>query len=323
MMGVSLKTLQSVGEFWMQDGSLLFALFFSITWIVIFAQQIGWSDSINSRLGKMGPWRGAAFASVGGLVTPFCSCSTVPVLSGMLRSDVRLATSFAFLISSPVINEGVIVLLLGKSGLIATAIYVLEAGILTTLAGVLVEAMGMICYLRPVEIQNVSSGSANLILDSGPMRLPLSVIFKVATRFAMKEIKHVSPYLLMGLGIGSLIYGFVPAEFLQGLTKIIPGPLLVVISALIGIPIYISPIAVVPVGFALIAKGFPIGPLIAFLIAAAGTSPPEMILLLRIFKWQLVATHVLVVFIASISLGFVLSVVWPWINTLKPLLGGG
>lgn len=307
-------------EFLLMDGALLIGLFFGITWLVVFLQQLGVGAVLNQRLSGMGRWRGAAMASVGGLVTPFCSCSTVPILTGMLRADIRLSTSFAFLIASPVINEGVIALLLGKSGLLLALAYVAVAGVVTTVAGVLIESVGMARHLRPL---GNAAGSAALMIDNPDGGLPRSSTLdgaRVAARLALVELKTVAPYLAIGLAIGAFIYGLVPDEMLFKLSTSMPEIWLVVVAALIGIPMYISPIAVIPIGYALLAKGFPVGPLLAFLIAAAGTSIPEMVLLLRIFKWQLVAAHVAVVVVSAIVLGYVIGALWPMVVALH-LLG--
>jgi uncharacterized membrane protein YraQ (UPF0718 family) len=298
-------------EFLLMDGALLIGLFFGITWLVVFLQQLGVGGALNQRLSGLGRWRGAAMASVGGLVTPFCSCSTVPVLTGMLRADIRLSTSFAFLIASPVINEGVIALLLGKSGLLLALAYVAVAGVVTTVAGVLIESAGMARHLRPL---GNAAGSAALMIDNPAGGMPRSTTLdgaRVAVRLALVELKTVAPYLAIGLAIGAFIYGLVPDEMLFKLSTSMPEVWLVVVAALIGMPMYISPITVIPIGYALLAKGFPVGPLIAFLIAAAGTSIPEMVLLFRIFRWQLVAAHVAVVVLSAIVLGYVIGALWP------------
>lgn len=315
-----MKSFQAMLEFVLMDGTLLIGLFYGITWLVVFMQQLGVGGALNQRLSGMGRWRGAAMASVGGLVTPFCSCSTVPVLTGMLRAEIRLSTSFAFLIASPVINEGVIALLLGKSGLMLALVYIAVAGAVTTLAGVMIESMGMARHLRPL---GNAAGSRALMVDNpggGLQRSSTLTAARVAARLALVELKQVAPYLAIGLAIGAVIYGLVPDAMLMTLSKSMPEVWLVIVAALIGMPMYISPITVIPIGYALLAKGFPVGPLIAFLIAAAGTSIPEMVLLFRIFKWQLVAAHVAVVVLSAIVLGYVIGALWPWVATVQ-LLG--
>ena len=307
-------------EFLLQDGALLIGLFFSITWLVVFMQQLGAGNSLNNRLAQMGRWRGAAMASVAGLVTPFCSCSTVPVLTGMLRADIRLGTSFAFLIASPVINEGVIALLLGKSGLVLAISYIVAAGFLTTLFGVVVELFGMSRFLRPLAA--TAATSAVFVNTPGSAAYKPSTVeaAKAAARMALVELRTVAPYLAMGLLSGAAIYGVVPEKMLFDLSHSVPEAWLVVIAAVIGIPMYVSPITVIPIGYALLAKDFPVGPLVAFLIAAAGTSIPEMVLLLRLFRWQLVLAHIAVVLTASVALGFLMGSLWPLVQSLPFVL---
>ena len=130
-------------RFLVLDGALLVGLFLLITWIVVLLQQRLPMHATQSRLMASSGWRSAFLASVGGVVTPFCSCSTIPVLSGMLRAGVGFAPSFAFLVASPVVNEGVFILLLSTKGP-APAFGFLAAGLaLTSTAGVLAHRLGL------------------------------------------------------------------------------------------------------------------------------------------------------------------------------------
>lgn len=293
--------LQAALQFLIVDGSVLVGLFVLITMLVLVAQQLALGRSIEKGLSKAGMWKGAVLAAVGGTVTPFCSCSTVPVLTGMLRSKIRLAASFTFLIASPVINEGVIVLLAGGPGLISVSAYVLMAGAICVVAGVLVDQGGMLRYVK-------LAGEADIMPDgylggheSG--RPPLSFAIKAAWAATKMELRQLLPYLAIGLVIGAAIYGYVPAEMLAQLNTQFSPFVLIPIVALLAVPIYISPMAAVPIGFALLEKGMGSGAVFAFLIAGAGTSLPEMILLGRLFRWPLVLTHIAVVVIAAVLLG--------------------
>lgn len=292
---------QAAVQFLIVDGSVLVGLFVLITMLVLVAQQLALGRSIEKGLSKAGMWKGAVLAAVGGTVTPFCSCSTVPVLTGMLRSKIRLAASFTFLIASPVINEGVIVLLAGGPGLISVSAYVLLAGAICVVAGVLVDQGGMLRYVK-------LAGEADIMPDgylggheSG--RPPLSFAIKAAWAATKMELRQLLPYLAIGLVVGAAIYGYVPAEMLTQLNTQFSPFVLIPVVALLAVPIYISPMAAVPIGFALLEKGMGSGAVFAFLIAGAGTSLPEMILLGRLFRWPLVLTHIAVVVIAAVLLG--------------------
>lgn len=292
---------QQALQFLIVDGSLLIGLFILITMLVLVTQQLAVGRSIEAGLARAGLWKGAVLAAVGGTVTPFCSCSTVPVLTGMLRSNIRLAASFTFLIASPVINEGVIVLLAGGPGLLSVALYVLLAGFICVVAGVVVDRSGMLRFVKisqdPLELPDGYLGGH----EQG--RPPLQFVLRAAWAATRMELRQLLPYLVVGLLVGAAIYGYVPSSVLEGLNRQFSPFVLIPLVAVLAVPIYVSPMAAVPIGFALLEKGMGPGAVFAFLIAGAGTSLPEMIMLGRLFRWQLVLTHMAVVLIAAVLLG--------------------
>ena len=286
------------------DGSLLIALFVVITWLVFLAQQLAVGQSVQNALMTNGTWRGAAVAAVGGAITPFCSCSTVPVLSGMLRARIPLSACFTFLIASPVINEGVVVLLAGSAGTLSALSYVLMAGVLCVAAGVVVERLGLQRFLRSGSSAEVALPEGNLGVVGDTRRPPMSFALRTAWSATAMELRHLGPYLALGILVGALIYGYVPTRSIAESAAVLPAHWMIPLAALIAAPLYISPLVAVPVGFALIEKGVGAGPVIAFLIAGAGTSLPEMILLGRLFRWQLLVAHIATVLLAALVLGF-------------------
>ncbi len=290
-------------NFILLDGLMLVILFLGISMLIFLAQQFSLGRSIEVKLANASSWNGATLAAIGGAVTPFCSCSTVPVLSGMLRSKIGLASCFTFLISSPVINEGVIILLVSGPGFGSAVIFVLSAALLSILAGILVERTGMIRFLRPLGTVAVPEGYMG---DStGEVSRPK---FRTALSFswgaARMELRQIMPYLVIGIIIGGLIHGYMPENILTDLDHTFPPYFLIPLVALIAVPLYISPMAIVPIGYALIEKGMDPGPLVALLISGAGTSLPEMILLLRLFRWPLIVAHIVAVVTAAVILGF-------------------
>jgi uncharacterized membrane protein YraQ (UPF0718 family) len=293
-------------HFILVDGSLLIALFVIITMLVFLTQQLAVGRSVQTALagGARGTWRGAAMAAVGGAVTPFCSCSTVPVLSGMLRAHIPLSACFTFLIASPVINEGVVVLLAGSSGTVEALAYVLMAGTLCVVAGIVVERIGLGRYLRATTEREPALPEGYLGASGEALRPPLAFALHNAWAGTRLELRHLGPYLMAGILVGALIYGYVPTWALAQLAERLPPHWMIVLAALVAAPLYISPLMAVPIGFALIEKGTGAGPVIAFLIAGAGTSLPEMILLGRLFRWQLLLAHIATVLLAALALGF-------------------
>ena len=293
-------------EFLLMDGALLVGLFLLITWgVVLLQQRIPFQTTQKHLVGSNG-WGAAFAASVGGVITPFCSCSTIPVLNGMLRAGVGFTPSFAFLVSSPVVNEGVLILLFSTKGLVPGFTFLFAGLALTSAAGVLAERMGLARHI----VKASSPPSKGSFVGTTEPRWPG---FAPASRFAwlaaVQELRRVAPYLVAGLLIGGLIYGAVPKEMLFGLVDQVPPSLLYLACALIGVPLYVSPIAALPIGFALIEKGFPVGPLVTFLVSAIGTSPPEVVMLLRLFRLPLVLAHTATVILCALVLGITVSAV--------------
>lgn len=292
-------------KFLVMDGALLIGLFFLVTWAVVLLQQRIPFQATQSRLLGASGWRSAMAASVAGVITPFCSCSTIPVLSGMLRAGVGFAPSFAFLVASPVVSEGVLILLFSTKGALAALTFLIAGLLLTSAAGVLVNRLGLERYVLLAAVPNGVT-----YVGSGSPRWPG---WRPASRFAslsaVHELRRTAPYLLVGLLIGGLIYGAVPDEMLVSLVEGVPPGWLYLACALIAVPLYVSPIAALPIGLALIEKGFPAGALVTFLVSAIGTSPPEIILLLRLFKPPLAVVHTIIVVACAIALGIAVDLV--------------
>lgn len=298
--------VQAFFEFLLMDGALLIGLFLLVTWAVVMLQQrMPFQATQGTLLGSSG-WRSAFVASVGGVITPFCSCSTIPVLSGMLRAGVGFVPSFAFLVASPVVNEGVFILLFLTVGFVPGAAFIIGGLALTSAAGVVAGRLGLARHVTITPAPQSSAAFLGQGIRTWPGWQPAS---RFAWLAAKQELRTVAPYLLIGLLIGGLIYGAVPKDTLMSLVDRLPAGWLYLACALVGVPLYISPIAALPIGFALIEKGFPVGPLVTFLVAAIGTSPPEIMLLFRLFKLPLVIAHTLTVIVCALVLGLAVALV--------------
>jgi len=293
-------------EFLLMDGALLVGLFLLITWAVVLLQQkVSFQPTQGSLMHSSG-WRSAFVASIGGVLTPFCSCSTIPVLSGMLRAGVAFVPSFAFLVSSPIVSEGVFILLLISVGIIPAVVFILLGLVFTSAAGVAAGSLGL---AKHVTLKPAPQSSAAFLGQSAGVWQGWRPSSRFAWLAAKQELRTVAPYLLGGLLIGGLIYGVVPQQALVTLLDQLPVGWLYLACALLGVPLYISPITALPIGLALIEKGFPIGPLVTFLVAAIGTSPPEILLLFRLFKFPLVIAHTLTVIACAVGLGLAIAFV--------------
>jgi hypothetical protein len=298
-----MNDLRAVLEFIVTEGALLALLFFGVALLVTLLQQ-GVGQRLNDALGRTSLETGAVLAATAGAVTPFCSCSTVPVLSGMLRARVRFGVCFTFLIASPVINEGVLLVLLRHYTLSTAAIFLIVAALLSVAFGVLVDRMGMARYVRLAADGDVEG--ATRLAGSGPSSVPLAVRLRFAAHAAWGELRSSAPYLAVGIVIGGLIFGYVPQDAIAQLQHQFPGVMFIVVLAVLGVPFYVNSTMVVPIAVALLAKGLSIGPVAAFLVSAAGTSIPEMILLAKLFKAPLVVSHVVTIVASATLIGIAL-----------------
>jgi uncharacterized protein len=293
-------------KFVLMDGALLVALFLGITWLVVVAQQRAPSLSSGTSWAAVSSWRSSALASLGGVVTPFCSCSTIPVLTGMLRAGVAFAPSFAFLIASPVVNEGVLILLLSAHGPLPALVFLVVGLVLTSALGVLADRLGLAKHVTLERAPAVEG----VFVGGGGRRWPgWRPAGRMAWMAALQELRKAAPYLAVGLVIGGMIYGLVPEAWIVSWVGSVHPWLLYAACALLGVPLYVSPVSAIPIGLALLAKGFPVGPLVTLLVAAVGTSLPEMVLLLRLFRWQLVLAHTVAVVGCAMVLGVVVAAV--------------
>lgn len=299
------SALDTALGFVLREGLLLAVLFFGVAFAIAMVQQ-SFGQRLTNALGKTSLETGSALAAIAGAVTPFCSCSTVPVLSGMLQARVRFGVCFTFLIASPVINEGVLLVLLRHQSSAQAILFVTTAFALSVAFGVALDRIGMARFVKVLPDAGV--GGAVNVAGGTAIRVPLRAKARFAARSAWAEFKTSAPYLAVGVLAGAAIYGYVPHEALTQLQASLPRWALVLAMALIGVPFYVSPAMVVPIAVALLDKGLGIGPVAAFLVSAAGTSIPEMILLVRLFRAPLVVWHVVAIVVSATVIGLVLEV---------------
>lgn len=295
--------LRTAMTFIVQEGSLLVLLFFGVTFVVALLQQsVG--TRLNDALGRTSLETGAVLAATAGAVTPFCSCSTIPVLSGMLRAKVRFGVCFTFLIASPVINEGVLLVLLREFSVAIAMVFLVVAGALSVAFGVLVDRVGMARFVRLAADADI--GDAERVTGGTQATTPWAVRLRFSIFAAWNELRTSAPYLAIGIAVGSLIYGYVPEAAIVQLQHQFPGLLLIAVMAIIGVPFYLNATMVIPIALALLTKGMSIGPVAAFLVSATGTGIPEIILLSKLFKAPLVVSHVATIVVSATVIGVIL-----------------
>jgi uncharacterized membrane protein YraQ (UPF0718 family) len=249
---------------------------------------------------------GNLFASFLGAITPFCSCSSIPIFISFLKAGVPLGLTFSFLITSPIVNQYVVVIMLGLFGWKITLAYVLAGIILGTVGGILLGKMNLEHHLE----DDIMKSRATLTKDPIYKTQKKRIIF--GFKDSLDMIKKIWIWIFIGVGIGALFHGFVPEQTVQDIMQK-GGALMVPIATVIGVPIYASCAAIIPLVLVLFEKGVNIGTALAFMMSVSALSLPEAIILRRVMKLKLIGIFFLVVTLSIIIVGYLL-------NLLQPIL---
>ncbi len=277
----------------------LTVLFLLISYIVGVLQEYIPPAKIQAILsGRKG--KGYIIAGFLGAITPFCSCSTIPFLKGLLRARAGFGTMMVFLFASPLLNPIIIGLFTVTFGLKVTLFYFVIAMGVSVIAGYSLEKLGFEKYVKEeAYIQPEAKGCGS---SCGAKKEATNKWLRIWST-TWVDFKKVLPYLLGGIALGSLIYGFMPTEFVAKFANS-DNPFAVPVAAVIGIPLYIRAEAVIPLSAALAAKGMSLGAVMALIIGSAGASLTEVILLKSIFKSQMVAAFLFVILSMAIGAGY-------------------
>ena len=252
-------------------------------------------ERIQRVLGTKRSFLGSILGAVFGALTPFCSCSTIPITLGLLNSGVAFSSAMSFLFASPLLNPVILTMMAVLFGPKITVIYAVIMFVVAVTAGLILEKAGFSRYLKDVVVEG-------LVDETGPK-------FRRVVQYAGKIFKQMFPYLLLGALIGSVIHGFLPAEWVMA----VAGPenlFAVPLAALIGIPLYIRAETILPIGAALIAKGMGVGSVVSLLIGGAGLSLPEVIMLSAMFKKKLLLAFILLVFAGAVLTGLTMQIIF-------------
>lgn len=274
----------------------LTALFLGISTIVALVLMYIPHEKLRAWLSRRGIL-GNIIAAVVGSLTPFCACSTIPMTLGMLNAGAPFGPVMSFVISSPLLNPIILAMVAAMMGLKASIIYFGVTFVASVLFGVILEKAGGEKYIKNVRVKNSSEGAKEIPVNfSGKLKLSFLS--------AWADFRAVLIYLLIGVGIGAAIYGYLPQEFVAKLAGP-DNPFAIPVAAIIGIPLYIRAETAIPIGLALSQKGMSLGAVIALIIGGAGMAIPEMSMLASIFRKRLVASIVLVIFTTAVLGGYI------------------
>ncbi len=246
------------------------------------------------------------FAAFLGVVTPFCSCSSIPLFIGFVGAGIPLGVTFAFLISSPLVNESSLYLFPAMFGMKVTIIYNVVGMLIAIVGGFIIQKLGMEKYIKPELLKFKSR--VQVEQENGGTPLPLIELLKYFWTDGMNITKSVFPYVLLGVGIGALIHGFVPASLVA---KYLSNKSwwAVPVATLLGAPLYANSVSVIPVMEALVQKGVPLGTALAFMTAIVTVSIPESMILKKVMKWQLLAAFFGITIIGIMIMGWIFNAI--------------
>lgn len=298
----SSKSGSSINYF-VYDTIKIYLLIILIVATIAFIRTFFSPHAIKKALEKQKFGMGNLAASILGAVTPFCSCSSIPMFVGFLEAEIPLGIAFSFIVTSPLVNEVVFVLMGGTFGWKIAFLYALSGVILGVVAGVILGRMKL-------EKEIIMKFGANRGKSVTSGYLPKSLEGKI--QFSLHEsfttFKKLWLIIAVGVGIGAVVHGYVPAEFFQKYLSI-NSFLAVPLATLIGIPIYAGCSSLVPIVFALVGQGVPLGTALAFMMAIAGLSLPEAIMLKKIISLKLLAIFFGVVALGIMLIGYIFNVI--------------
>ena len=272
--------------------------------VIIFAVSIIRSflppEKIRAILSSEKKYFGNVLAALLGIITPFCTCSAIPLFLGFLEAGVPLGTTFSFLVAAPMINEVALVLLLGMFGWKIALLYIFSGLFISITAGIIIGKMKVEDLLD----KSIHANGKN----NSQIFVTWMERFAYAKRYTVHIIKKVWPYVVAGIGVGAWIHGYVPADFLTnyaGSDKWYAVPF----AVLIGIPLYSNAAGVIPLVGTLTEKGVAIGTTLAFMMAVTGLSLPEFMILKKIMKPKLIFIFAGIVGMGIIITGYLFNFV--------------
>ncbi len=295
-----MNTLLETLKYFCQITVELVLLFMAINMVVELILMYVSKENIQRYLGRkniLGNIIGAAF----GALTPFCACSTIPMTVGFLNAGVPFGSTMSFLIASPLLNPIIIGMLGTMVGVKAMLVYFVIAFAASVLFGIVMEKTGMQKYVKNVRLRKKEESAEDR--RDWPFKRKIAEAFKAA----WGTLRPIMGYLLIGVAIGAIIYGYVPEDFvlrIAGRDSLFAVP----VAALLGIPLYIRAETAIPIGVALLGKGMSIGAVVSLIIGGAGMAIPEMTMLASIFKRRLVAAIVLVIFLTAVIAGYLFNI---------------
>lgn len=282
-------------QFFIYDSIKILTLLVVLVFIVAYIQSYFPPERAKKILGRFNGFSGSLIAALLGVVTPFCSCSSVPIFIGFTRAGLPISLTFAFLIASPLVDVASLALLVSLFGFKIAIIYIILGLSLAIISGTILGKLDLSNHL--IEYR----GGAILYGESENFSLAQRIEYaKNDTRIIVRK---VAPFVLLGVGAGAIIHDWIPQEIILSILGK-DNPFTVLVATAVGIPIYASIFGTLPVAEALFVKGVPIGTILALIMSMTALSLPEMVMLSQVLRPRLLATFVGVVALGIMIVGY-------------------
>ncbi|MDX1809250.1 MAG: permease [Sulfurospirillaceae bacterium] len=301
ILGLSGRVNETV-NFFIYDTIKIWFLLVVIIFVVSYLRTHFNTEYVRAHLQGKSQFYGNVLAAVFGIITPFCSCSAIPLFLGFIQARIPLGVTFSFLISSPMNNEIAIALLFGLFGWKITAIYIGFGLLVAILGGFFIGRMNMEKYIL-LDVKLMEGE-----LDEVKIKLTLKQRVKEAWDYTVDIFKKIYIYVMIGVGVGAFIHGYVPADFIA---KYAGGsnPYAVLIAVLMGIPMYSNAAGIMPLVQVLTSKGMLLGTALSFMMAVTALSLPEAMILKRILHIRLISLFFGIVGLGIIAIGYIFNAI--------------
>jgi uncharacterized membrane protein YraQ (UPF0718 family) len=308
LLGLSAETqLGAAVQFFVMDISKIFVLLVVVIYVMGLLRALLTPEKVRDYVRGKPKWLARTLAILLGGVTPFCSCSSVPLFIGFVEAGIPLGVTYSFLIASPMINEVAVVILIGVVGWKVAALYVLAGIVVAYVGGMIME------WLKTERWVEDYVWKLHMAKYNGEQEEKTQTL---ADRhaFAMHEVKEIVgriwKWVIIGVGVGAWFHGFVPqewvAENLAGEAHWWSVPA----AVLLGVPLYSNATGVIPIAEAMLAKGVPIGTTLALMMSIAALSLPEMLILRKVIRWPALAIFASVLAISFMIVGWLFNAFW-------------
>ncbi|HEX5772696.1 MAG TPA: permease [Geomobilimonas sp.] len=288
-------------NFFIYDTLKIFLLLTTIIYVVAIIRTSFPPERTKRILSHEREYVGNVMAALLGIVTPFCSCSAVPLFIGFVESGVPLGVTFSFLISSPMVNEVALIMLWGLFGWKIALIYIGTGLLVAIVAGIVIGRLKMEKYVQDY-VWEMQVGNSEITVMTFREKIDY------ARDYTRGLLKKIWPYVVIGVGVGAFIHGYVPQDFLAKWAGR-DNPFAVPVAVALGVPLYSNAAGVIPIVQALTAKGMAIGTVLAFMMAVTALSLPEAIILKNVLKTRLLSVFFGTVAVAIVIVGYLFNAI--------------